>query len=62
MVLSETAKSGLESGAWVDGYDYQNKDKNTLPLRKIGVCHFFVQCSKNHLIPHPVSGRSWTLS
>ena len=22
------AKSGLESGAWVDGYDYQNKDKN----------------------------------
>ena len=21
-------KSGLESGAWVDEYNYQNKDKN----------------------------------
>ena len=28
MVLSELAKSGLESGAWVDKYDYHNKDKN----------------------------------
>ena len=27
MVLSDTAKSGLKSGAWVDEYDYQNKDK-----------------------------------
>ena len=44
MVLSETAKSGLESGAWVDGYDYQNKDKNTLPLRKISLLIFF-SCS-----------------
>ena len=28
MVLSDPAKSGLESGVWVDGYDTQNKDKN----------------------------------
>ena len=28
MVLSDLAKSDLESGAWVDRYDYQNKDKN----------------------------------
>ena len=28
MVLSDPAKSGLESGAWIDGYDSQNKDKN----------------------------------
>ena len=27
-VLSDPAKSGLESSAWVDGYDYQNKDTN----------------------------------
>ena len=25
-VLSDPAKSDLESGAWIDGYDYQNKD------------------------------------
>ena len=24
-VLSDQAKSGLESSAWIDGYDYQNK-------------------------------------
>ena len=27
MLLSDLAKSGLESGAWVDGYGYQNNDK-----------------------------------
>ena len=27
MVLSDLAKSGLESGAWIDGYNYQNKGK-----------------------------------
>ena len=27
MVLSDPAKRDLESGAWTDGYDYQNKDK-----------------------------------
>ena len=25
-VLSDPAKSSLESSAWIDGYDYQNKD------------------------------------
>ena len=25
-ILSDPAKSGLESGAWIDGYDYQNTD------------------------------------
>ena len=28
MVLSDPAKSGLESGAWMNGYDFENKDKN----------------------------------
>ena len=28
MLLSDLAKSRLESGVWVDGYDYQNKEKN----------------------------------
>ena len=32
-VLSDPAKSSLESSAWIDGYDYQNKDtQKTLPL------------------------------
>ena len=32
MILSDPAKSGLEGGAWIDGYDliYQNKDKNII--------------------------------
>ena len=42
-------------GAWIDGYDSQNKDKK-LPLQNIRVCYFFraVYYSKNHVIPHPV--------
>ena len=45
MVLSDPAKSGLESGAWIDGYDYQNKDKiKTLPLRKTKVHNFSMHC------------------
>ena len=32
-VLSDPAKSSLESSAWIDGYDYKNKDtQKTLPL------------------------------
>ena len=27
IILSDPAKSGLEGGVWIDGYDYQNKDK-----------------------------------
>ena len=40
MVLSAPAKSGLESGAWFNVYDYQNKDKN---IPKIRVRYLFVQ-------------------
>ena len=54
MVLSDLAKSGLESGAWIDGYNNQNKDTKKKPLRKIRVCYFFraVYHSKNHVIPN----------
>ena len=32
-VLSDPVKGSLESSAWIDGYDYQNKDtQKTLPL------------------------------
>ena len=27
IIVSGPAKSGLEGGAWIDGYDYQIKDK-----------------------------------
>ena len=27
MVLSDLAKGGLESGVWIDEYNYQNKNK-----------------------------------
>ena len=37
-------KSGLESGAWIDGYDYQNKDKKNITSAKKKICYFFVQC------------------
>ena len=42
-------------GAWIDGYNFQNKDK-TLPLPKIRGYYFFlaVYLSKNHVISHPV--------
>ena len=42
-VLSDPAKSSLESSAWIDGYDYQNNDtqKKTLPLRKNKSVIFF---------------------
>ena len=46
IILSDPAKSGLECGAWIDGYDYQNKDKK----------NFFraVYHSTTHVITHPV--------
>ena len=52
--LSDPAKSGLESGAWIDAYDYQNRQK-TLPLCKIRIHYFFhaVYHSKNNMIPTP---------
>ena len=27
IILSDPVKSGTEDGAWIDGDDYQNKDK-----------------------------------
>ena len=30
MVLSDLAKDDLESGVWIDEYNYQNKDKNSI--------------------------------
>ena len=27
IILSDPAKSGAEDGAWIDGYDYKDKDK-----------------------------------
>ena len=43
MVLSDPAKSGLESGARMNRYDFENKDKNiTITKNK---SHFFsMQC------------------
>ena len=56
IILSDPAKCDLEGGACTDGYDYQNKDKKTLPLRKIRVRYFFcaVYHSKTHVISFPV--------
>ena len=42
-------------GAWIDGYDSQNKDKN-ITIMKIKSLIFFhaVYYSKHHVIPHLV--------
>ena len=54
MVLSDLAKSGLES-AWIDGYDSQNRDKNiTITKIKSLLFSHAVSYSNNHVIPHPV--------
>ena len=63
MVLSDPAKSGLESGAWEDGYDFENKDKHITITKNKSVIFFrAVYHSKNHVIPHPVIAPSWTSS
>ena len=51
MVLSDPAKSGLEDGAWIDGYQTKTK---TIPNTKNKSPLFFrtVYHSKNHVIPH----------
>ena len=53
MVLTDSAKSGLESGALIDGYDFQKK---ALPLPKIRVRYFFHAgfLNKKHVIPRSV--------
>ena len=42
MVLSNLAKGGLESGVWIDEYNYQNKDKNNITKR---MSQLFFLCS-----------------
>ena len=44
-------------GAWIDGYDSQNKDK-VITITKNKSLFFSLQCiiAKNHLIPHRVIG------
>ena len=34
ILSSNPAKSGLEGGAWIDGYDYQNNDKKHYHYKK----------------------------
>ena len=43
ILLSDLAKSGVESGAWVDGYDYQNKDKNIYNTKNKSPLSFSMQ-------------------
>ena len=56
MALSDQAKSGLESGAWINGYDYKNKDKKSITITKHSIRYFFrtLYNSKTYVIPHPV--------
>ena len=56
IILSDPAKRGLEGGAWIDGYDYQNKDKNSTITKKYESVIFFcaVYHSKTHVISNPV--------
>ena len=55
LVLSDPAKSGLESSAWIDGYDYQNKATNITIMKNKSVI-FSVQCIiKKHVIPQYTS-------
>ena len=54
MILSDLAKGGLESGVWIDEYNYQNKDKNSITKSMSQFFFRAMYCSKNHVIPHSV--------
>ena len=54
MVLSNLAKGGLESGVWIDEYNYQNKDKNNITKNMSQFFFSAVYHSKNYVIPHSV--------
>ena len=44
-------------GAWIDGYDSQNKDKNITITKNKSLLFFFFRAvyqSKNHVNPRPV--------
>ena len=53
-ILSDSAKSGLEGGAWIDGYAYQNKDKNITITQHKSPFFCAVYHSTTHVISHPV--------
>ena len=51
MVLSDPAKVVWKMhGAWIDGYDSQNKDKNITITKNKSLLFFSVQCI---MIPYP---------
>ena len=54
-ILSDPAKSGLGSGASINGYDYQNKDtQKHYHYEKISPLFFSaVYQNKTGVIPHP---------
>ena len=54
MVLSDLVKGGLESGVWIDEYNYQNKNKNKITKSMSLLFYHAVYHSKNHVIPHSV--------
>ena len=45
MVSSDLAKSGLKNATWIDGYDYQNKDKKTFYHYEKNKRPLFFPCS-----------------
>ena len=54
-ILSDPAKSCLGSGAWINGYDDQNKDtQKHYHYEKISLLFFSaVYQNKTHVIPYP---------
>ena len=54
-ISSDPAKSGLGSGAWINGYDDQNKDtQKHNHYEKISLLFFSaVYQNKTHVIPYP---------
>ena len=63
MVLSDLAKVWLESGVWIDEYNYQNKDKNNF-TKSMSLLFFSVQCiiTKTIWFPTLLLLPSWTSS
>ena len=50
MTSLDPAKSKMESGAWINRYDFQNTEiKRSLTLRKKDSTISFVQCNMYHL-------------
>ena len=48
IILSDPAKRGLEGGAWIDGYGYQNKDKNITVTKNKGPLFFLCSLSQQN--------------